>query len=383
MNRVMIVEDEAVTALDVEDTLTHLGYQVVGSVATGEEAVGLAKSEKPDIVLMDIVLKGAMDGITAAQEIWETLEVPIVFLTAYSDEATLGRAKCAKPYGYILKPFDERHLQTALQIALNRRASDKEATDSRIERQTEARRPKFEAFDEVQFGKGKLTPAEFVHRVDPFRTLPEAELTALVQGAVFKSYDAGALVASEGDHTSECIIPARGRFVLVKGSTSGKELAIGLLPPGDIYALIVALQDAPLPFTIRAQRASSALALDTKTVRSMLETRKELYEDFGITMAEKLRAMEDLSRLLAHERVEVRIATALLSVVRDFGLLKDEGTSYVVEMTRQELADLVGTTAETAIRVTRALEDDEILDLTTPARIRIINMQGLEALAVQ
>ncbi|HYF50488.1 MAG TPA: response regulator [Planctomycetota bacterium] len=126
MTRILVVEDEMIVALDIEETLRRLGYSVAAVVSTGEEAVRKADELKPDVVLMDIQLKGSMDGIEAARRIAEKKPVPVVFLTAYADTNTISRAKLAFPYGYILKPFEERELYSALEVAIHKGKEDSE-----------------------------------------------------------------------------------------------------------------------------------------------------------------------------------------------------------------------------------------------------------------
>ncbi len=115
--RILVVEDESLVGRDIRNMLRGLGHDVVDVVSRGDDAVRLAAAASPDLVLMDIVLKGEIDGITAAERIWEECGVPIIYLTAYADETTLSRAKMTEPFGYILKPFDERELQTAIEMA--------------------------------------------------------------------------------------------------------------------------------------------------------------------------------------------------------------------------------------------------------------------------
>lgn len=115
---VWIVEDESIVAMDLKARLLKMGYSVAGISGYAEEAVEEIRLNPPDIVLIDIVLKGEMDGIEAAAIIREELEIPVVYLTAYSEEGTISRAKLTEPYGYILKPFMERDLQIAIEIAL-------------------------------------------------------------------------------------------------------------------------------------------------------------------------------------------------------------------------------------------------------------------------
>ena len=105
---ILIVEDERITAEDIRLSLGGLGYAVTGMASSGEEAIRKAEELHPDLVLMDIVLGGDMDGIEAAKRIRARFKIPVVYLTAYADEKRLERAKVTQPFGYILKPFDDK-----------------------------------------------------------------------------------------------------------------------------------------------------------------------------------------------------------------------------------------------------------------------------------
>jgi PAS domain S-box-containing protein len=115
---ILVVEDEAIVAMDISARLRGLGYEVMGPASTGEEALALAARSRPDLVLMDIMLRGGMDGVEAARRIRELTGAPVVYLTAYADDSTLRRAKVAEPLGYLLKPFEERELRTTIEMAL-------------------------------------------------------------------------------------------------------------------------------------------------------------------------------------------------------------------------------------------------------------------------
>lgn len=115
---ILVVEDESIVAKDIQLCLRKLGYEVVGVVDTGEKAVETAKETNPDLVMMDIMLKGDMSGIEAADAIRESIDIPVIFLTAYTDKDTVNKAKETEPYGYIIKPFKEIDIQTAIEIAL-------------------------------------------------------------------------------------------------------------------------------------------------------------------------------------------------------------------------------------------------------------------------
>ena len=128
---VLVVEDESIVSKDIQHSLKKLGYNVVGASATGEKAIELANSEHPDIVLMDIMLKGEMNGIEAADRIKKDLSIPIIFLTAYADELTLSKAKVTQPYGYILKPFKEIDLHTTIEMAIYKHGKEQEVVKER------------------------------------------------------------------------------------------------------------------------------------------------------------------------------------------------------------------------------------------------------------
>lgn len=115
---ILIVEDESIVAKDIAQSLKKLGYHVIDTVNSGEAAVLVADEKKPDLVLMDIMLKGEMSGIDAANFIHEKNNIPVIFLTAYADESTLSKAKISEPYGYIIKPFKEIDLHSNIEMAL-------------------------------------------------------------------------------------------------------------------------------------------------------------------------------------------------------------------------------------------------------------------------
>ena len=123
---ILVTEDESIVRKDIERCLVNLGYNVIASADNGEDAIELAMKHKPDLALMDIMIKGDMNGIAAAEEIKRNLDIPVVFLTAYADENTLNEAKLAEPHGYILKPFKDVDIQTAIEMALHKHGKEQE-----------------------------------------------------------------------------------------------------------------------------------------------------------------------------------------------------------------------------------------------------------------
>src|SRR5437879_10890286 len=122
--QILVVEDEGITAMDLEARLKRLGYSVPSVASSGEEAILRAEETHPDLVLMDIMLRGQTDGVQAAQEVQTRFGIPVVYLTTYFDDATLERAKATEPFGYIIKPFKDINLRTSIEVALRRREAE-------------------------------------------------------------------------------------------------------------------------------------------------------------------------------------------------------------------------------------------------------------------
>jgi diguanylate cyclase (GGDEF)-like protein/PAS domain S-box-containing protein len=116
--RILIVEDESLIARDIEDMVRQAGYEICAVVGTGEEAIEKAETTHPDLILMDIILGGEMDGVEAAEKIREEFSIPVIYLTAHTDETTLQRAKLTEPVGYTLKPVEQKELMTVIEMAL-------------------------------------------------------------------------------------------------------------------------------------------------------------------------------------------------------------------------------------------------------------------------
>ena len=117
---ILIVEDEPIIALDIQDILQRLGYRIVGTVDSGVEAIRWSEKWKPSLVLMDIGLKGEIDGIIAAAYIYDRLNIPVVYLTGRTDDEVAERVRVTNPYGFVTKPFKEIELKIAIEIALEK-----------------------------------------------------------------------------------------------------------------------------------------------------------------------------------------------------------------------------------------------------------------------
>ncbi|HMD96802.1 MAG TPA: response regulator [Terriglobia bacterium] len=127
---ILVVEDESIVAMDLQHRLISMGYSVPALAASGQDGLKKAAEVRPDLVLMDIRLRGGMDGIEVAEQIRDLLDVPPVYLTAYTDEDTLRRAKITEPFGYIVKPYDERTLRSTIEMALYRCKTERQLKQS-------------------------------------------------------------------------------------------------------------------------------------------------------------------------------------------------------------------------------------------------------------
>jgi DNA-binding response OmpR family regulator len=123
--RALIVEDETLIAEELTERLERFGFLVIAAVDSAEEGIQIATTQHPDLVLMDVRLRGEKDGVQAAAEIRQQVDVPVIYLTAYSDRSTLDRAKDTDPYGYVVKPFHERELEVTIELAMHRHAIEK------------------------------------------------------------------------------------------------------------------------------------------------------------------------------------------------------------------------------------------------------------------
>ena len=129
--RILVVEDESIVSRDIQQSLKRLGYEIVGTADNSEKAIDIARSERPDLILMDIMLKGDVNGITTAEIIKNELSIPIIFLTAYADDATLSKAKVTEPQAYLIKPFKEQELHSAIEMAIYKHTKEQEVIKER------------------------------------------------------------------------------------------------------------------------------------------------------------------------------------------------------------------------------------------------------------
>ncbi len=370
--KILVVEDEAVVALDISQELQSAGYEVVATATTGEDAVAKAQELRPDAILMDINIHGGFDGITAAEKINAIQPIPIVFVTAHADETTLQRAKLTRPFGYIIKPFEPNELRANVEMALSHRLVQPEILEE----------PSIIPEGAVE---GVVLPSgvdefkyEGVRAVSLFDGLPPREIQDLASVAVIQDIGAGEYVSMDSERPDFGFMVLSGRLAVVKSTSHGKELTLDLLIPGDTTGLLRALEPIEMDTSIRGQTDAKILAIPTAHLRTMLDRNPLVYRKVALELMQRARRINALALGLAHSRVESRIVSALLALAPRFGRPSTTTDQTRIFLTRKELADLTGTTPETAIRVTKNLEREGLLDLTKPGVIKILSLNQLK-----
>jgi CRP-like cAMP-binding protein/DNA-binding NarL/FixJ family response regulator len=375
--KVLIVEDETVVALDIAHELQAAGYTVVDQVATGKAAIEKTAELHPDIVLLDITIPGDMDGIQVAHEIGRRFNTPIIFVTAHSDEATLQRAKLTRPSGYVMKPFEPNELRANIEIALHRAKAPQA-----IEEEEEFA-PGIEPAEMAELLGPDQYKFEALHGLNLLEGVATRDLHDLARASVIQDVNAGEFLSMDGEKPEYGFVVLSGRLAVIKSTSHGKELTLDLLIPGDCSGIVRALEPSELDTSIRGQTDAKLLAMPTTHLQSLAEKYPGIYRRISSELMRRIRRTNDLALGLAHSRVESRIVAALLALAPRFGRPSTSDDQTRIFLTRKELADLTGTTPETAIRVTKNLEREGLLDLTKPGVIKILSLQQLRGVLEQ
>lgn len=372
--KILVVEDDALIGADLTSTLTGFDYQVLGPVTSGEEVLKNAASLEPDFILMDINLAGKLDGIETAVQLQPICPAPLVFLSALNDEATLQRAKLSNPYGYLIKPFDARELRSTIELTLNRYQSVQQAAErGELLADEDGTTAELAALREEDQGV-----RNFISDLPVFNGLSPSSIQSIASLFRIRELSAGEFITIEGSDIGEGFIPVSGRIGITKTSDTGKDLVVALLAPGDPFGLLSVLDNVKGSTSARAQIDSKILAVSESEWKRVLENEPLMYKNLCGALTERLNFSYTLSSSLAHARVEGRIISTLLALLPQFGKSSSKNASEGrIYITRKELSELTGTTPETAIRVTKQLERQELLDLTRPGIIKIPDIQKL------
>lgn len=373
--RLLVVEDDPFISLDVTGSLQDSGYEVIAAVPSSSEAIELAASSNPDLILMDINIQGDLDGIQVAEEIHKSRPTPIVFLTALSDEETLQRARVVGPYGYLIKPFDPAELRSTIEIALDRHSAQRSSGVSEDEDGLEA------LALELGVAGSSEEKATLLKSISFFESLPPAQLRALAACGELTTVAGGDFVHLEEARPKRAYIVLTGRVSVKKTTSAGKELIIALLGPGDCFGMLPMLPSYEIEAGARAQLESKILSFPRPLFKKLLEEAPDLATLLTAELSRRLAISYELAISLAHSRVEARILGTLSTLLDTMAKGSVNSKSEMrIFITRKELADLTGTTPETAIRVTKQLERDGVLDLTRPGVVKVPDIKALRAL---
>lgn len=223
----------------------------------------------------------------------------------------------------------------------------------------------------------------FLRRLNVFARVSDSELQLLADSSCLATYRTGDYIAIEsGVVSSRGFIVVSGRLAMTKTSVSGKELIVELLGPGDLLGLLITLscEEFSTQLSTRAQSDSLILWVPIESFNLVLGQFPLIYRELVGDLLHRLQISYNLSRGLAHDRVEVRIATVLSSLALRFSRQYPSVQEHIIDITRQQVADLSGTTPESAIRVTRAMHKDGLILIKRPGTIQILDLAGLQLL---
>lgn len=372
--RILIVEDENLVALDISESLKKRGYQVIATLADGEDVYSTTAQLSPDIILMDIVLRGEIDGISAAAEVRGKFPIPIIFITAHADEKTLREARVCDPESYLVKPFDERQLYAAIELALYR------------QRSSQVQAPIGRAVSPINNGEqlpgasqaGEAGIINVLRPVELFSELSEQELISLARTAYFKTLTSGEILVDEGELNPLAFIVCVGRVSLIKTSADGKEFIAELLSAGDILGLWPAFENVPSPYVVRAQCDVRLLVIPSKTLAVLTERNSSLSRRFSLYLSQRLRNSHALSASMVHDDAFIRVVSLLNSLLPPSTMAMEE--EQVLEITRRELASLTGLTVETVVRVIKGLERRGFLRCGHRGKLMVLRPDDLRCL---
>lgn len=382
---ILVVEDRSIEALQIKKRLAKLGYEIISLVDSSEESLTHAAEENPDIVLLDFLHDVETPDKLIQERIKKVFDIPVLFVASKKSDPEIDPSVKLSPAGFLLKPFDDQELKIAVESAMDRNrirlSEERELAKKKTvnwDEKSQSHKASPAKSDIATTKKGEAEALAFIRQIPTFKKLPEDSLKQLVKRSQFADVASGEYIAFEGDQDEASFIVVSGRFAMTKTATSGKELVVELLGPGDFLGMVFTIEQVPSELSARAQCNSEILWIQTSYLLSVLKEHPELYKAFAEHLAHCLHSSHDLSHALAHDSVKVRVAALLLTLVAKFSRIqKQRGGAVVLDITRQQIADLTGTTPETATRVTRAMHLDEIIDCGKPGVITILDIKAL------
>lgn len=314
--RVLIVEDERLIALDIQKTLERQGYQVVAIVSRGDHAVHVAGETHPDVVLMDIRLKGDMDGIQAAREIRQRFDTPVVYLTAHTDENTLQRAVETGAFGYLLKPFEERELYSTIEVVCFKHRLERQLRENQqwLATTLESIGDAIIATDE--HGRVRLTnPAADRLTGRPFATVAGSPL-----GAVFQVVDAA---------TRQ---PAGDPFAIARDA--GSPLTLG----DNLILVTHAGSEVPVDVSVAPLRDRDGRLMGVVTTVHDLTERRQWEQRLHDEVEQRIDRLQASERRRMVRQIDAEAGQALTSLLVGLRLLEERAARH--EPLGEHIADL-------------------------------------------
>lgn len=213
---------------------------------------------------------------------------------------------------------------------------------------------------------------KFCRRLLPFSALSDEDLANIISASQTRFYQAKDYVFFEGSTGEAGYVVLSGRVAMVKSSSSGREMIMELLPAGEFFGVVVLLENRPFPLSARAQSNADILVIPRAAIANIANSNPHIFQGFLNVVSQRLQTAHNVARSLAHDKVEVRIASALLALV--------ERDVASIQIGRQELADLTGTTIETASRICKLWERDGVIGLPSLGMIDVLDRESLQAI---
>ncbi|NVN89301.1 MAG: PAS domain S-box protein [Desulfuromonadales bacterium] len=321
--RILVVEDELIIARGIQKRLESMGYRVIDIVPTGEEAVSIAAMSRPDLILMDINLQGNMDGIEAAEAIRTQVDLPVIYLTAYTDAETLGRAKITEPFGYVVKPFQDHTLQTAIEMALY-----KHRMESRLKRSEQ-------------------------WLATTLRSIGDAVVTTDVSGVItYMNPVAESLTGWSRDQTIGRSLSEVVRFLSKSADISVGEIVRRVVDAGELvdlpYDVLVQSQvGRQVPVEAKATPISGDKGAVMGLVLVFFDITKRRRAEEALQRSERLLAIKNriasIFLTTPHEEMYGEVVETVLKVMKCryglFGYINEEGVLVIPSMTRDVWAE--------------------------------------------
>ena len=382
---VLVMDGGSITALNIYKRLESLGYEIIRLNDCSDCALAAAAEKQPDLMLLDPLHHNEGKGLEIAELVSGKLNIPVVLITGLASKAQLNKKAGSQKgdaslQGFLLRPLDNLELGAAI---------EREVYRHKLEAKKNSPGEDTPALGKISHGakaqlrtrRDSAAAFEFMKQISPFSQLSEKALSELVTRSHFSSAGPGDYITFEGQHNDASFIVFSGRLAMTKTSVSGKDLIVQLLGPRDFFGLILAMEELPEQLSARAQSESEVLWIPTSALLRVLDSHPDLYKAFIEHLSACMRSSHDLSRGMAHDTVEVRIAALLLHLAAKFARPPSGiEAANILDITRQQISDLTGTTPETASRVTRAMHRQGILDMDTPGVIRILDLQALKKL---